>query len=70
MFMFVTRWLFYFIGLLTFSYGITIALSMQHLGIHPWDVLAVALFEKFGVIHWYLGNYHFINFNHRLLVFG
>ena len=48
MFMFVTRWLFYFIGLLTFSYGITIALSMQHLGIHPWDVLAVALFEKLG----------------------
>ena len=49
MFMFVTRWLFYFIGLLTFSYGITIALSMQHLGIHPWDVLAVALFEKLGL---------------------
>ncbi|MBR7554676.1 YitT family protein [Allobacillus sp. SKP8-2] len=47
--MFVTRWLFYFIGLLTFSYGITIALSMQHLGIHPWDVLAVALFEKLGL---------------------
>ena len=49
MFMFVTRWLFYFIGLLTFSYGITIALSMQHLGIHPWDVRAVALFEKLGL---------------------
>ncbi|TSJ63391.1 hypothetical protein FPQ10_11530 [Allobacillus sp. SKP2-8] len=47
--MFITRWLFYFIGLLTFSYGITIALSMQHLGIHPWDVLAVALFEKLGL---------------------
>ena len=47
--MFVTRWLVYFIGVLTFSYGITIALSMQHLGIHPWDVLAVALFEKLGL---------------------
>ena len=43
------RWLFYLAGLVTFSYGITIALKMQYLGVHPWDVLNVALFEKIGL---------------------
>lgn len=43
------RWLFYFAGLVIFSYGITIALKMQYLGVHPWDVLNVALFEKLGL---------------------
>lgn len=43
------RWLLYMLGLLIFSYGITIALKMQYLGIHPWDVLNVALFEKVGL---------------------
>lgn len=43
------RWSFYMLGLLIFSYGITIALKMQYLGIHPWDVLNVALFDKFGL---------------------
>ena len=43
------RWLFYLAGLITFSYGITIALKMQYLGVHPWDVLNVALYEKVGL---------------------
>jgi len=43
------RWIFYIGGLVVFSYGIAIALKMQHLGVHPWDVLNVALFEKFGL---------------------
>src|SRR5690606_37218048 len=43
------RWLFYFSGLIVFSYGISIALKMQHLGVHPWDVLNVALYEKIGL---------------------
>ncbi len=47
--MLIIRWIFYFIGLMTFSYGITMALSLQHLGIHPWDVLAVALYDKLGL---------------------
>ncbi|WP_223155064.1 YczE/YyaS/YitT family protein [Alkalibacillus aidingensis] len=47
--MYIIRWLFYLIGLIIFSYGITIALSLQHLGIHPWDVLSVALYEKMGL---------------------
>lgn len=45
----VIRWLFYFSGLFMFSYGIAIALKMQYLGIHPWDVLNVALYEKLGL---------------------
>jgi uncharacterized protein len=43
------RWFFYMAGLITFSYGITIALKMQYLGVHPWDVLNVALYEKIGL---------------------
>lgn len=45
----IIRWLFYMAGLLTFSYGITIALKLQYLGVHPWDVLNVALNEKLGL---------------------
>lgn len=37
------------IGNLIFSLGISITINMQHLGIHPWDVLSVALFEKIGL---------------------
>lgn len=43
------RWIFYMAGLLIFSYGITIALKLQYLGVHPWDVLNVALYEKLGL---------------------
>ncbi|MEC5425671.1 YitT family protein [Virgibacillus sp. C22-A2] len=43
------RWAFFVMGILLFSFGITVALSVQHLGIHPWDVLNVALFEKIGL---------------------
>jgi uncharacterized protein len=43
------RWLFFICGLLIFSYGITVALKMQYLGVHPWDVLNVALYEKLGL---------------------
>ncbi|WP_236687165.1 YczE/YyaS/YitT family protein [Ornithinibacillus californiensis] len=43
------RWVTYMIGLVIFSYGITIALKMQYLGVHPWDVLNVALYEKVGL---------------------
>jgi len=38
----------YVIGLLIFSFGITLSIQMQYLGIHPWDVLSVGLFEKLG----------------------
>lgn len=32
-----------------FSLGITIAINVQYLGIHPWDVLNVALFDMVGL---------------------
>jgi len=43
------RWGFFLVGVLIFSYGISIAIKVQHVGIHPWDVLNVALFEKVGL---------------------
>ncbi|WP_100011217.1 YczE/YyaS/YitT family protein [Lentibacillus sediminis] len=47
--MFTIRWSTYIFGLLLFSLGISLAIKVQHLGIHPWDVLNVALFEKVGL---------------------
>ncbi len=32
-----------------FSLGITVTINMQHLGIHPWDVLNVAMFDIAGL---------------------
>ncbi|PKR76994.1 hypothetical protein CEY16_13855 [Halalkalibacillus sediminis] len=37
------------LGLFIFSYGIALAITVQHLGIHPWDVLSIALFDLFGL---------------------
>ncbi|WP_010529713.1 YczE/YyaS/YitT family protein [Lentibacillus jeotgali] len=45
----VFRWSIYFIGIMIFSMGITITVNMQYLGIHPWDVLNVALFDLVGL---------------------
>ncbi|GAA0594538.1 permease [Virgibacillus siamensis] len=39
---------FFVVGLISFSFGISVAIHVQHLGIHPWDVLNVGLHEKFG----------------------
>lgn len=43
------RYGFYFVGLVCFALGVAITVKMQHLGLHPWDVLSVALFERFGL---------------------
>src|SRR5690625_1521970 len=43
------RWGFFLVGVFIFSYGISIAIKVQHVGLHPWDVLNVALFEKVGL---------------------
>ncbi|ASN06811.1 YczE/YyaS/YitT family protein [Virgibacillus necropolis] len=42
------RWAFFFVGVIFFSFGISVTINVQHLGIHPWDVLNVGLFEKYG----------------------
>src|SRR5690625_290334 len=36
-------------GLCVFSLGISITIKVNHLGIHPWDVLSLALFEQLGL---------------------
>lgn len=40
--------IFFLIGLFIFSYGISIAIQVKYLGVSPWDVLNIALYEKFG----------------------
>lgn len=47
--MLIIRWLFFFVGVMIFSLGITMAIQVQHLGLHPWDVLNVALYDKIGL---------------------
>lgn len=36
-------------GLLLFSYGIAVAIKVKYLGVHPWDVLNLALYDKIGL---------------------
>lgn len=43
------RYSFFFSGLVCFGLGVAISVKMQHLGLHPWDVLNIALFEHFGL---------------------
>ncbi|WP_143833751.1 YczE/YyaS/YitT family protein [Oceanobacillus senegalensis] len=46
---YVLHWIVFFVGLMIFSLGITMTINVQHLGIHPWDVLNVALYDKVGL---------------------
>src|SRR5699024_7793196 len=43
------RWFIFVFGIMVFSLGITTAINVQHLGIHPWDVLNVALYDIVGL---------------------
>ncbi|CAH0344814.1 hypothetical protein [Bacillus sp. CECT 9360] len=47
MYVFV-KWVMFFGGLILFGLGNAIAVEVQFLGLHPWEVLNVALFERFG----------------------
>lgn len=40
---------FFFSGLVCFALGIAVSIKVKYLGLHPWDVLNVALFEQFGL---------------------
>lgn len=44
----VIRYTFYFTGLICFGLGVAFSVKVKYLGLHPWDVLNVALFEHFG----------------------
>lgn len=48
MFLFV-KWFMFFSGLILLGLGNAIAVKVQFLGLHPWEVLNVALFERFGL---------------------
>ena len=39
---------FFFAGLVCFGLGVAVSVKVKYLGLHPWDVLNVALFEHFG----------------------
>lgn len=39
----------FFLGLICFSTGIALAVNVQYLGIHPWEVLNVGLYNRFGL---------------------
>lgn len=43
------RLIIFFMGLVCFSLGIALAVNVQYLGIHPWEVLNVGLFNQLGL---------------------
>ena len=45
----IIRYTFYFLGLMLIGLGIAFTIKVKHLGLHPWDVISVALFQKFGL---------------------
>lgn len=46
---FLWRWAFYLIGLVILSLGVSMTIKGYRLGIGPWDVLHVGLYQKFGL---------------------
>lgn len=44
----IIRYTFYFAGLILFGLGVAISVKVKYLGLHPWDVLNLALFDHFG----------------------
>ncbi|SDP64446.1 YczE/YyaS/YitT family protein [Halobacillus aidingensis] len=46
---FLIQILFFIMGLILFSFGISVAIKVQYLGIHPWDVLNLTLHKKIGL---------------------
>lgn len=45
----VIQYTFFFLGLILFGFGNAMAIKVKYLGLHPWEVLNVALFQKFGL---------------------
>src|SRR5690606_39953527 len=43
------RYTFYGTGLVLFGLGVEVSVKVQYLGLHPWDVLNLALFDLFGL---------------------
>ena len=45
----IFRYFLFFAGLICFGLGNAIAIKVKHVGLHPWDVLNVALYQHFGL---------------------
>jgi uncharacterized membrane protein YczE len=45
----VISYTFFFLGLILFGFGNAMAVKVKYLGLHPWEVLNVALFQRFGL---------------------
>ena len=45
----IFRYCLFFSGLICFGLGNAIAVKVKHVGLHPWDVLNVALYQHFGL---------------------
>ncbi|KMY50293.1 YczE/YyaS/YitT family protein [Peribacillus loiseleuriae] len=43
------RYFIFFLGLILFGLGNAIAVNVKFLGLHPWEVLNVAMFQRFGM---------------------
>src|SRR5699024_2106930 len=48
-YLFLYRLMFFMLGVLIFSFGISLAVKMSYLGLHPWDVLNVGFYEIYGL---------------------
>ena len=48
---------FFFLGLIFFGLGNALAVKVKFLGLHPWEVLNMALYQKFG---WTIGTWSVI----------
>src|SRR5690625_1998960 len=46
---YIYRWGFFLMGLMIMSLGISMTIKGQNLGVGPWDVLHVGLYEKLGL---------------------
>lgn len=46
---FVWRWIFFLVGVIILSLGITMTIKGQRLGVGPWDVLHIGLTRNFGL---------------------
>lgn len=47
--MIYVRILLFLLGSLIYALGISVTIKVQHLGIHPWDVLNVGLYNELGL---------------------
>ena len=45
----IWRWTFFLVGMMVLSLGISMTIKGQRIGVGPWDVLHVGLYQNFGL---------------------